>query len=52
MDWFLYNKKGHVRHIYEEMCFLDKFMFSSLDTLARNLAREKFVFFNSSFSAH
>ena len=33
------TKKGHVRHIYEEMCFLDsyKFMLSSLDTLARNL---------------
>ena len=54
MAWFLHNKKGHVRHIYEEVHFLDsyKFMLSSPDTLARNLPKDKFVYLDSHFSAH
>ena len=36
------------------MRFLDsyKFMLSSLDTLARNLPKDKFVYLDSNFSAH
>ena len=48
------QQKRHVRHNYEEIRFLDsyKFMLSSLDTLARNLPKDKFVYLDSHFSAH
>ena len=54
MAWILHNTKGHDRHIYQEMRFPDsyKFMFSSLDTLAKNLPKNKFVYLDSHFSAH